>query len=345
MLPVPGRADRERALHREHELVVQRQQLDEAVDRELVRRHGRLGDRIGPVDVLAVELAPLEVVAQQPRGAARARRSPAGRPGRARSRCAVKKKRPFGGVAALSKPRFWRTPRVAAAFGQEGGRDRQRSELAAVEAELAHPRVDQPVREALGRDHERVVLRQRQALRVDAERGERLAGGVAKRGHGDDLHGGSAAADADPQRVEAHVDLVVRERRRRRRGSRRRRCWRGRRTSCPGTGSRSGRSAGRGTRARVDGAACAGPAATSAIASSRTSLVDSGLHPVGTVLRQQIDREGDREHDATTSAATAICTPPSTSHGVRSLRPCSASAASSSVFSIGSAMPRRTRPR
>ena len=31
-----GRADRERALHREHELVVERQQLDEPVDRELV---------------------------------------------------------------------------------------------------------------------------------------------------------------------------------------------------------------------------------------------------------------------------------------------------------------------
>ena len=31
---------------------------------------------------------------------------------------AVKRKRPFGGVAALSKPRFWRTPRVPAAFGR-----------------------------------------------------------------------------------------------------------------------------------------------------------------------------------------------------------------------------------
>jgi hypothetical protein len=49
-----GRADREPALHREEELVVQRQQLGEAVDGELGRGHGRLGDRIGPVDVLPV---------------------------------------------------------------------------------------------------------------------------------------------------------------------------------------------------------------------------------------------------------------------------------------------------
>ena len=117
-VPGPGRADRERALHREQELVVQRQQLDEAVDRELVRGHGRLGDRIRPVDVLPVERALLQVVAQQPRRAARRRPSRAGRPGRARSRSPVKRKRPFGGVAALSKPRFWRTPRVPAAFGR-----------------------------------------------------------------------------------------------------------------------------------------------------------------------------------------------------------------------------------
>ena len=30
----------------------------------------------------------------------------------------VKRKRPFGAVAALSKPRFWRTPRVPPAFGR-----------------------------------------------------------------------------------------------------------------------------------------------------------------------------------------------------------------------------------
>jgi hypothetical protein len=66
------RPNRERALHREHELVVQRQQLDEAVDRELVRGHGRLRDRIRPVNVLAVEHAVLQVVAQQPGWAARA---------------------------------------------------------------------------------------------------------------------------------------------------------------------------------------------------------------------------------------------------------------------------------
>ena len=58
-VPGAGRADGERALHREHELVVERQQLDEAVDGELVRGHRRLGDRIRPVDVLPVERAPL----------------------------------------------------------------------------------------------------------------------------------------------------------------------------------------------------------------------------------------------------------------------------------------------
>ena len=67
-----GRADRERALHREHELVVERQQLDEPVDRELRRRHRRLGDRVVEVDVLPLEALRREVVAED------ARRAPVG---------------------------------------------------------------------------------------------------------------------------------------------------------------------------------------------------------------------------------------------------------------------------
>ena len=204
------RADRERALHREQELVVQRQQLDEAVDRELVCGHGRLGDRIRPVDVLPVELAALQVVAQDPRRAARGdrRRGPVLDErvlGRGEEEAAVRRRPGALEAEVLADAARSRCVR------QEGGRNRQRTQLAPVERELAHPGVDQPVGEPLGRDHERVVLRQRQPFRIEAERRERLAGGVAKRRHGDDLHGGSAAADADPQRVEARVDLVVGE--------------------------------------------------------------------------------------------------------------------------------------
>ena len=63
------RADRERPLHREQELVVQRQQLDEAVDRELRRGHG--GSAIGSVRRYWRSSTPLlEVVAEDPRRAA-----------------------------------------------------------------------------------------------------------------------------------------------------------------------------------------------------------------------------------------------------------------------------------
>ena len=58
MFPVPGApTENERSIE-SRDWLFEREQLDEAVDRELGRRHGRLGDRIGPVDVLAVELAP-----------------------------------------------------------------------------------------------------------------------------------------------------------------------------------------------------------------------------------------------------------------------------------------------
>ena len=172
------RADRERTLHREQELIVQRQQLDEAVDRELVCGYGRLGDRIRPVDVLPVELAALQVVAQDPRRAARGDRRR--RPvldervlGRGEEEAAVRR-RPRAleaeVLADTARPRGVR---------QEGGRNRQRTELAPVERELAHPWVDQPVREPFGCDHERVVLGQRKPFRIEAERGERLAGRIA----------------------------------------------------------------------------------------------------------------------------------------------------------------------
>jgi hypothetical protein len=47
-------------------LVVERQQLDDPVHREVRRRHRRLEDRVGLVEVLAVEAPVLEVVAQDP---------------------------------------------------------------------------------------------------------------------------------------------------------------------------------------------------------------------------------------------------------------------------------------
>ena len=60
-----ARADRERPLHRQQELVVQRQQLHQPVDRELPGGNRRLGDRVCRVDVLPVHAARAQLVAQQ----------------------------------------------------------------------------------------------------------------------------------------------------------------------------------------------------------------------------------------------------------------------------------------
>ena len=73
-VPRAGRADRERPLHGEERVLVEREQLDEPVHREVRRGHRRLGDRIRPVEVLPVGPAGLEVVAQQPRRAGHAER-------------------------------------------------------------------------------------------------------------------------------------------------------------------------------------------------------------------------------------------------------------------------------
>ena len=81
-----------------------------------------------------------------------------------------------------------------------------------VEVELAHPRVDQSVGEALGRDHEGAIVRECQPFRVEAGGRERLSVRVAERRDADDLNGGSTAGDGDPERVEAYADLVVGER-------------------------------------------------------------------------------------------------------------------------------------
>ena len=184
--------------------------LDEAADRELVRRHGRLGDRIGLVDELAVERLAAEVVAEQARGAAGGERRGGpvldDRGLRAGEEIAAAR-----GHAGALEAEVLAHAATAVDDGQERGRHREGAALAPVEAELAHPRVDQPRREALRGDRERVARGQREALGIEAHGCERLTGGVAEHRHADDLDRGAGRGEADPERVEADAHLVVRE--------------------------------------------------------------------------------------------------------------------------------------
>ena len=111
---VPGvrRADRERALHRDQEVRVERKQFHDAVDRERGRRHGRLRDRVGLVDPLAVEPADWAGRSAGSAPGCRSATVAAGPSWTSAFSVAVKRWRPSGVTPALSKPRFCRTPCV-----------------------------------------------------------------------------------------------------------------------------------------------------------------------------------------------------------------------------------------
>ena len=174
--------------------------------------------------------------------------------------------------------------------------------------------------------------------------GSRLSGAngwpdrVAQRRDGQDLDGRGAAGDADPERVEARRSTWSSERRRRRRGARRRRCPRDRRTCVPWNCVAVGKICWPRNSSSVDGAACAG--AEPPRARSRAAGRVSSRRPSSRGNRTtRAGRPRRRSRARRRRAQRRRCwTPPSASQGVRSLWPRSASAASSSVFSIGSAM-------
>ena len=209
-----GRSDRERALHRDQELVVQREQLDEAVDGELVRGHRRLGDRIRPVDVLPVEPsrdeAALDVVAEDAAGLPAP--TVAGGPSWTSAASAPTKRKWALGVTRRSRSRGSAARRASP---RRSGRKADGTNSA---RSWRPPRSNSRTHGSISRFAKPSEVTTSVAVFVSASpSGSRLAARtaarrVAERRHGDDLDGGGAARDADPERVEAHADLVVGER-------------------------------------------------------------------------------------------------------------------------------------
>jgi hypothetical protein len=100
----------------------------------------------------------------------------------------VKKKRPLRVRFALSNARFGRHAGAVVGRREEGRGHRQVAEVAAVARVAADERVDQVVREALGREDQPAVARQRQALGIEALGRIRLAVGSEERGHLPEVH-------------------------------------------------------------------------------------------------------------------------------------------------------------
>ena len=139
-VPVPGRADRERALHREHGLVLNGSSSTRPLTAKLRRRHRRLGDGSVDVDVLPLEPSRSTVVAED------ARRAPfvsvaAGPSWTSAPSMPTKRWRPSGATAAASNARFWRTPCVGL-VGRKASGHRQVAEERPVERVPPHPRRD-----------------------------------------------------------------------------------------------------------------------------------------------------------------------------------------------------------
>ena len=95
----------------------------------------------------------------------------------------VKRKRPFGVIPALSKPRFWRTPRVPAAFGENAdGTGSSRSWRPSSPNSRTHGSISRFAKpsEVITSVSSFVSVR---PFRIEAERRKGLPARVAKRRH------------------------------------------------------------------------------------------------------------------------------------------------------------------
>ena len=118
----------------------------------------------------------------------------------------------MGDVAALSKPRFWRTPRVPSAFGRKAeGTGNAPSWRPSNPNSRTHGSISRAAKPSDVITSVSFFVSVRPSGSRLSRR-ERLSIPVAERGDGGDLNGGSAVRDADPERVEARADLVVGER-------------------------------------------------------------------------------------------------------------------------------------
>ena len=182
---------------------------------KLVARHGRLGDRLGPVEVLPVGAAGLQVVAEQPRRAAHAEAG-----GRAvldeRALGAGQVVRPEG-RAALEPEVLAHAARLWDRVRDERLRHRQVDALPTVQAEEAHPGRDQAAGDPLRGDDQLVVGRQCEPFGIEGRGRERQPGRVEERRHvGHDHVAGIEVPVRDVERegvVPSRVDdaLVVRD--------------------------------------------------------------------------------------------------------------------------------------